>query len=120
MLIKEILGQAHVILVPQNRECEGLLREWNGGCSKEVIRYALKKEPDVFDRKRLEKMAEGLPEGFGLRMMDEELFWRCKETEWCRDWVSQYDEFAVYQEFGLGAVILKGEEIVSDASSYSG
>ncbi|MEY8481109.1 hypothetical protein AALD74_04545 [Lachnospiraceae bacterium 48-21] len=31
MLIKEILGQAHVILVPQNRECEGLLREWNGG-----------------------------------------------------------------------------------------
>ncbi len=114
------IGHVFLILVPQNREWEGLLREWNGGCSKEVIRYALKKEPDVFDRKRLAKMAEGLPEGFELRMMDEELFWRCKETEWCRDWVAQYDGFAVYQEFGLGAVILKGEEIVSGASSYSG
>lgn len=114
------VGRVFLILVPQNREWERLLRECDGGSANEVVRYALKKEPDVFDRKRLAKMVGRLPEGFEIKMMDEALFWRCKETDWCRDWVAQYNDFNVYREFGLGTVILKDEKIVSGASSYSG
>lgn len=114
-LVREFL-----IMVPQNGEWADMLRERYGGRASEVVRYALRKEPDVFDRERLLKMAGGLPAGFGIRMMDEALFLQCKEIDWCKDWVAQYDRFAVYREFGLGALILKDGEIVSGASSYSG
>lgn len=52
--------------------------------------------------------------------MIEELFYRCKQIPWCRDWVFQYKDYAMYQKYGLGAVILKDGEPVSGASSYSG
>lgn len=51
--------------------------------------------------------------------MDEELFGYCRKTTWCRDWVSQYENYAAYREYGLGVVIAKGGEPVSGASSYS-
>ena len=34
--------------------------------------------------------------------------------------MSQYTDFAQYDKYGLGAVVLKDGEIVSGASSYSG
>ena len=52
-------------------------------------------------------------------MIDEKLFWQCREIEWCRDLVWQYDDYPRYQKYGLGAIILKDEEPVSGASSYS-
>lgn len=37
-----------------------------------------------------------------------------------REWVIQYDTYDLYQEYGLGAIILKDGEPVSGASSYAG
>ncbi len=85
-----------------------------------MTRYAFKKEPEVFDREFLQKAVDGLPKGYGLQMMDETLFRRCRETGWCRDWVAQYENYDLYQRYGLGAVIIKDGEPVSGASSYSG
>ncbi len=56
---------------------------------------------------------DGLPKGYGLQMMDETLFRRCRETGWCRDWVAQYENYDLYQRYGLGAVIIKDGEPVS-------
>lgn len=52
-------------------------------------------------------------------MIDERLFYRCKEIQWCRDWVSQYDKYEDYKKHGLGAVILKDRQPISGASSYA-
>ena len=109
-----------VIMVPQDEEWAKLIRECYQGCADEVVRYAVRKEPGIFEPKRLEKIAGGLPDGFVLKKMDEGLFRRCKEIEWCGDWVSQYEDYSLYREFGLGVVILKDGEPVSGASSYSG
>ena len=84
-----------------------------------MTRYAIKKEPDVFDRAALQKVVDSLSKDYTLKMMDEELFWHCKETGWCRDWISQYPEYELYREYGLGAIILRDGEPVSGASSYS-
>lgn len=84
------------------------------------MRYAIKKEPEVFDRDRLRAVVEGLPEEYELREMDEGLFLRCLEIPWCRDWVALYRDYAHYRVHGLGAVILKDGQPVSGASSYSG
>lgn len=109
-----------VIMVPQNEEWEGLIGECYGENAKKVIRYAIKKEPDIFDRVKLQMAADGLPAGYVLKRIDEELFWKCKETAWCRDWVRQYDDYTMFQKYGAGVVAMKDGQPVSGASSYSG
>lgn len=114
------LGREFMILVPQDGNWADLIEECYGKKAVKVVRYAIKKEPDAFDRDFLQGIVNGLPEGYTLQMIDEALFRRCQEIKWCRDWVSQYSDYAVYQKYGLGAVILKDGEPVSGASSYSG
>ncbi len=109
-----------MIMIPQDEEWAGLIRECYGEKARRAVRYAIKKEPDVFDREKLQAAVDGLPEGYVLRMIDESLFWQCREMEWCRDWVAQYDDYALFQKFGLGVVIMKDGQPVSGASSYSG
>lgn len=108
------------ILVPGDRNWADLLEKCCGERAGKVTRYAFKKEPEVFDREFLQKAVDGLPKGYGLQMMDETLFRRCRVTGWCRDWVAQYENYELYQRYGLGAVIIKDGEPVSGASSYSG
>lgn len=112
--------QDFIIMVPQTAAWETLIAECYQKKSKKVTRYAIKKEPNVFDKDFLQNIVHSLPQGYELKMMDEELFYRCKEIEWCRDWVAQYNDYELYQKHGLGAIILKDGEPVSGASSYSG
>ncbi len=116
----ESWNRAFHIVVPQNRKWEVLIEACYGEQAKRVIRYATKKEKDVFDAIHLKKITEGLPDGYVLQMMDEELFAKCRQTKWCKDWVANYPDYALYKEHGLGAVLLKDNEPVSGASSYSG
>lgn len=108
-----------VIMVPQNRGWGEMIEHCCGKWARKVTRYAFKKEPDAFDKKKLQAAADSLPDGYTMKMMDEELFLRCRKIPWCRDWVSQYGDYAMYQQYGLGAVVLKGREPVSGASSYT-
>lgn len=108
------------IMVPQNKEWEALIERCHGERAKQVSRYAMKKEPDCFHQDNLREAVRRLPHGYVLRMMDETLFWHCKDIVWCRDWVSQYPNYELYRKHGLGAVILKEGEPVSGASSYAG
>lgn len=112
--------QDFLIMVPGSSEWAELIEECHGKKAKKVVRYAFRKEPDVFDREFLQSAADGLPEGYVLQRMDEKLFWRCREIPWCRDWVWQYENYNMYQKYGLGVVITRNGEPVSGASSYSG
>lgn len=109
-----------MILVPGNEGWAELIEECPGGKAGKVVRYAVKKEPDVFDREKLRETAEKVPAGYELKLMERDLFERCGKIGWCRDWVAQYSDYDTYQKYGLGAVLLKDGEPVSGASSYSG
>lgn len=111
--------QDFIIMVPQSDGWAGLIEKCYGEKAKKVTRYALKKEPYVFDREKLNRAASMLPPEYSMKMMDKELFDRCK-TDWCRDWVAQYADYEAYQKYGLGVVILKDGISVSGASAYSG
>lgn len=113
-------GQDFTIMIPQNKEWETLIENCHGKNAKKVSRYATKKEAGIFDRKRLSGIVDGMQDGYTLQMLDEDLFWKCKNMEWCRDWVSQYPDYALYRKHGLGVVVLKNGEPVSGASSYAG
>lgn len=108
-----------IIMIPQNEEWAALIEACYGEGAKKVTRYAIKKEPDVFFREKLQDIVEGLSHEYKLKLMDEELFLWCKGQEWCEDWVSQYEDYEEYRKKGLGVVILKDGVPVSGASSYS-
>ncbi len=112
--------KAFLIMVPGSRGWAELIEQCHGTGAKKVIRYAFRKEPDVFDLEYLQREADRLPEGYVIQMMDEALFRRCREIDWCRDWVAQYENYSEYQKYGLGVVITRNKEPVSGASSYSG
>lgn len=111
--------QDFIIMTPQNESWATLIEECYKEKARKVKRYAIKKEADIFDMKKLQEAVASLPSDYTFKLIDEELYNRCKQLDWCRDWVSQYSNYAEYQALGLGVVILKDGEPVSGASSYS-
>lgn len=109
----------YLILVPQNEQwCRVIEASWGSRVQK-ITRYATRKEPGTFHIERLKAAAHSLAPGYTLRQIDETLFQQCQSTAWCRDLVSQYQNHAQYERYGLGVAVLKNGELVSGASSYS-
>ena len=78
-----------------------------------------KKEPDVFDKEKLQQDISILPESYSIKQIDETIYHRCQTMNWSKDLVSGYSDYETYNRLGLGFVILTGEEIISGAYSYS-
>lgn len=112
-------GREFVIMVPENEAWARRIEAVRGENARRVSRYAIKKEPQVFDREKLRRIVDGLPDKYELRMVDESLYNACRECDWSRDLTAQYDTYEKYRELGLGAVILEAGKPVSGASSYS-
>ena len=98
---------------------ESVISQVYGDRAHRVTRYAIKKEEHIWDLKKLQVAEAGLPFGYALRLIDEELYQKCLENDWSRALVAQYRDYEQYRELGLGAAILQGEELVAGASSYS-
>ncbi|MBQ9766824.1 MAG: GNAT family N-acetyltransferase [Lachnospiraceae bacterium] len=108
-----------VIMVPQTDAWNAVIEECYPNSTKKVERYALKKEPEVFDKGKLQQMADGLPEEYELKLLDEAVFAETKKADWCADWTAQYSDYETYKKFGLGVVIFKNGQLVSGAFSYT-
>ncbi len=108
-----------VIMVPQNPAWGEVIAGQKGVTVTPVTRYAIKKEPGIFDRDLLNAAVASLADGYCLEMMDERNFNLCRNSRWSRDLVSQYTDFAMYRELGVGAVVTKDGEVVAGASSYT-
>lgn len=115
----ESCKQDFIIMVPKNDEWAELIEKYHGDKAKKVIRYAMKKESDIFDIAKLEQAVLSLPEGFELKLIEESEYNMCRSNAWANDLVSQYKDYAMYKKSGLGAVALKDGELVAGASSYS-
>lgn len=107
------------IMVPQNDAWAALIEKCYGDRAKKVIRYATKKEKDIFDVSRLEQAVLELPEGYTIKMLEEREYDLCRNHRWANDFVSQFKDYDTYQKLGLGVVVLKDGELVAGASSYS-
>lgn len=112
-------AQKFMILVPQNDLWKYAIIHFYKDKAKIISRYAIKKEPHIFDRKKLEQAVSSLPKQYQLSMIDKSLYHMCKEESWSADLVSQFPDYASYRKLGIGAVICKDHRIVSGASSYS-
>lgn len=111
--------QEFIIAVPQNNLWGDLIESQYMDRANKVVRYAMKKEAAVFDKSYLRHLVRQLPSEYSLHLMDRNLFEQCKTIDWCKDFVSQFKDWQIYQKIGLGVLILKDRQIVAGASSYS-
>lgn len=115
----ESCEQDFIIMVPQNEDWAELIEKCYGDKAKKVTRYAIKKEKDIFDVSKLEQASGELPEGYELKLLEEQEYDLCRNNRWANDLVSQFKDFDTYKKLGLGVVVFKDKELVAGASSYS-
>lgn len=108
-----------IIMVPQNEKWAELIASAFCNKAKKVTRYAIKKEINIFDKKKLQNAIDLLSQEYTVEMIDENIFQLCRNNDWSFDLVSQYKDYEMFKDLGLGVVILKGGEIISGASAYS-
>lgn len=108
-----------ILMIPQNDEWGDLIEQkYKNNCEK-FMRYAIKKEPDIFDIEKLQSYIEKLPSQYTISKIDEEIYNKVKLEQWSKDLCSQFSNFNEYNKFGLGFVIIHKSSIVCGASSYT-
>lgn len=110
-----------LIMVPQNQAWAEVIEQYYGEKAKKTTRYAIHKNRGKFDKNKLEQAVADLQEGLQLKMIERALYEKCLAEEWSKDFVSNYKDYAMFEEFGLGVVMVKKAtgEIIAGASSYS-
>lgn len=112
--------QGFMIMIPQTEAWAGLIELAYPLKHKKTTRYAFKKETGIFDKEMLQKSLNDAPDDVALHRLDKSHFDLAKKENWMRDWVSQYESYEEYKALGaLGVVLVKDDEVVSGASSYS-
>ena len=107
------------ILVPRDAEWGRLIEAvWGDGVEK-GLRYAIKKEPNVFHVGRLTELAASLESDYELRLMDESLYTQALGESWSRDLCSQFTDAADYIRRGVGVAVLHQGRLAAGASSYT-
>ena len=106
------------ILIPRTPDWEPVIEAFFGERAVKELRYAIKKEPGIFDRARLEGFAAALPEGYALRLIDEAMVPVLLSEEWSRDFCAAFDSPADCCRRGVGVVALYEGVPVAGAGSY--
>ncbi len=107
-----------LLMVPQNEAWSALIQKTYGGSCEKILRYAIKKEPNVFNREKLLSYTQTIKPPYRLQMMDEALYRRAKAESWSRDLCSQFSVYKDYQAHGIGVMAVSEGGPVSGASSY--
>ena len=108
-----------LLMIPRDEAWAALIEQAHGPRAECFSRYAIKKEPDVFDRAKLRAFVDAVPPLYTLRFIDKALYEKALEVPWSKDLCSQFVSFADYAAHGLGVVALLDGEPVSGASSYT-
>lgn len=117
----EVLAEqaAAPILTPQNEAwCRMIERVWGNRVTKQT-RYAIKKEPGVFDVSKLTSYASSLPQEYTLAPIDEAIYAQAVQERWSEDFVSQFADAGDFCRRGLGMAVLRNGHLVAGASSYT-
>ena len=82
-------------------------------------RYTIEKNTR-FDRERLEKYADRLPDGFTVIPISRDWYGHCLEEAWTRDFVSDFPSAEDFVRYGVGFLVLDPSgRPAAGASSYS-
>ena len=122
-LLLKIADKKYSIIICDNREWEIFIEKFMLYKIHEIKRYKMKNKIN-FDLDKLSKAVScflnsvEFSKEYSLKMIDEKIFNLCLKEEWSRDLVANFKNYEMYKNLGIGVAILKGNEIISGASSY--
>lgn len=106
-------------VIPQNHEWEKTIERIYQDQVVRRMRYATKKEPDVFNTGKLQEIVDGLAAPYECRQINGPLYDQIMASDWAADLCANFDDCEDFLKNGLGFVILKKAELVAGASSYT-
>jgi RimJ/RimL family protein N-acetyltransferase len=86
---------------------------------KSFLRYALIGEKDWFDQDKLRRWAAAIEPEFKVVRIDETIYPITRQQFWTMDFCSNFETVEAFYQYGIGYVVMKDDEIISGASSYS-
>lgn len=118
-LLKSLTIRDFMLIASNNDGWFPIIELVYGEKAKKILRYAIKKESDVFNIEKLKLFVDFLDNEYELRMFDEEAYELAKKESWSADLCSQFESYEDYRKRGIGAVILHNGKLVSGASPYA-
>lgn len=116
-LLASVCGEK--LLVPRDAAWAALLEAYFGARVTRFLRYATKKEPDVFCTEQLRAYVATLDARYELRLFDEHCFLLARQESWSADLCSQFWDYPDYSRRAVGVAILHGGALVAGASPYA-
>lgn len=107
------------LLIPKDKSWESLIEKHYDKQVKKRLRYAIKKEPNIFNKELLNSYISKLDNCYELKLFNEEIFHLALKEDWSRDLCSQFKDYSDYKKRGIGVAILHQGELVSGASPYA-
>lgn len=107
------------LLIPLHDGWEQVIEEFYTKRVRKMNRYAIKKEPEVFNREKLKSFVNSLSNEYTCSLFNREIYDMAMSEPWSVDMCSLYNGYSDYASRGLGVAILKDGVLVSGASSYS-
>jgi GNAT superfamily N-acetyltransferase len=117
--IPEYYPSQCILMIPHNDEWANLIEQEYKTKYQRFMRYAIKKEPNIFDIEKLNLHVEKLPLEYSISKIDEGIYDKAKIEQWSKDLCSQFSTYDDYKKYGLGFVVLHNNKIVCGASSYT-
>ena len=117
VLFEKITGGK--LLIPRDAAWEQLIENYYGRRAVKALRYAIKKEPDVFEIEKLKTYVDALDTRYEIKLFDREIFEMAKREEWSADLCSQFRSYEDYNARAIGAAVLYDGRLVSGASPYA-
>jgi GNAT superfamily N-acetyltransferase len=108
-----------IFMVPQHAGWERVIEQVYGVHARKFMRYAIRKEPHVFDREKLMRYVEALPSDYQLAQINEHYYREILADDEIHDLCSQFTSYTQYEAHGLGWVALHHGQVVGGASSYT-
>lgn len=121
-LVKDLFNECDLeslLVVPKDEAWYEYIEMAYAKKYEKFMRYAIKKEEEVFDKEKLKSYLDSLPKPFVIKKIDEKLYHQTRNEKWSSDLCSQFKNYKEYELHGLGYVVMDGDIIVSGASSYT-
>jgi GNAT superfamily N-acetyltransferase len=107
------------LLIPKDGAWGRLIEDFYGKQVNKTLRYAIKKEPHIFNKEMLTAYTKTLDDCYELRMFDQETFEMARMEEWSVDLCSQFKDYKDYQKKAIGTAIFHQGKLVAGASPYA-
>lgn len=106
-------------IVPRDASWHAAIEQAWGTHAEKRLRYAIKKEPDVFSRERLQRFTDNIPAEYTLQLFDEAIYTASFQAEWSHDFCDCFQSAADFLSRGIGVAALYRGAFVAGASSYA-